>query len=188
GTAALELNVIAQEELANSVRNRVLNMVTPLHQICEMEFNFILSDRVSEIDIEYDPEVLFKECGLSPQRLIGTADGEKLKPLRGLEESLKAGKALLRSSAPTEPPPTPSLNFPLGGLKPAPTQDNVVPFPMPEPTFAPIPDEEPAPPPPPPPAPPSAPAPPPRHHQAIRRQFKVAGGLIEVESPEATFR
>jgi CheY-like chemotaxis protein len=194
GTAALDLNVIAQEELANSVRNRVLNVVTPLLHSREGEFNFILSDRVSEIDIEYDPETLFKEGGLAPQRLIGSADGEKLKPLKGLEESLKAGKALLRSSAPTEPPPTPSLNIPLGGLRPpAPAQDNVVPFPTPEPpTFAPIPDEEPAPPPPPPPAPPAPPAapvaPPSRDKQATSGQFKVAGGLIEVESPEATFR
>src|SRR5437763_7637873 len=151
GSAALDLNLIKQDDLAESVRNRVLDVVTPLLHSREGEFNFILSDRVSEVDIEYDPETLFSEGGLSPQRLIPTADGEKLKPLRGLEESLKAGKALLRSSAPTEPPPTPSLNIALGGLKPAPVQeqDNVVPFPTPEPAFAPIPDDEPAPPPPP---------------------------------------
>ena len=102
GTAALDLNIIPQEELADSVRNRVLNVVTPLLHSREGEFNFILSDRVSEVDIEYDPEVLFKEGGLSPQRLIGTTDGEKLKPLRGLEESLKAGKALLRGTSAPE--------------------------------------------------------------------------------------
>jgi CheY-like chemotaxis protein len=199
GTAALDLNVIANEELSNSVRNRVLSVVTPLLHSREGEFNFILSDRVSELDIEYSPEVLFKEGGLSPQRLIGTTEGEKLKPLRGLEESLKAGKALLRSSAPTEPPLTPSLHIPLAGIKPAPAQDNVLPFPTPEPAFAPIPDEEPAaaPPPPPPPPPPAAPAqtpqpqarpPQPRDRQASSGQFKVAGGLIEVESPDATYR
>jgi CheY-like chemotaxis protein len=181
GTAALDLNVISQESLAEAVRNRVLNVVTPLLHSREGEFNFILSERVSEVDVEYDAETIFKEGGLSPQRLIATTDGEKLKPLRGLEESLKAGKALLRSSAPTEPPPTPSLNIALGKSVPAAAEDNVVPFPTPEPTFAPIPDEEPAPLPPPTP-------PPPRDRQATSGQFKVAGGLIEVESPDATFR
>ena len=183
GTAAIDLNVIAADDLAEAIRNRVLNVVTPLLTSREGEFNFILSERVTEVDVEYDPEALFKEGGLSPQRLIGTTDGEKLKPLRGLEESLKAGKALLRGSAPTEPPPTPSLIMGLGGLRAAAAQDNVVPFPLPEPTFAPVPDEEPAP----------APAPirppqPPRDKQATSGHFKVAGGLIEVESPEATFR
>jgi CheY-like chemotaxis protein len=192
GTAALDLNLIAADDLAEAIRNRVLNVVTPLLTSREGEFNFILSERVTEVDVEYDPEALFKEGGLSPQRLIATADGEKLKPLRGLEESLKAGKALLRGSAPTEPPPTPSLNVGLGGLKAVASQDNVVPFPAPEPTFAPIPDEEIAPlslPPPPPPPPIMPPQPqPPRDKQATSGQFKVAGGLFEVESPEATFR
>ena len=181
GSAALDLNAIAQDDLANSIRSRVLNVVTPLLQSREGEFNFILSDRVSELDIEYDPEALFKEGGLSPQKLIGTSDGEKLKPLRGLEESLKAGKALLRSSAPTEPPPTPSLNLGLKSAAPAPPpapppSDNVLPFPTPEPSFEPIPDEEPA------------LLPPPRDKQTTSGQFKVAGGLIEIESPEATYR
>jgi len=191
GSAALDLNLIRQDDLAESVRNRVLNVVTPLMTSREGEFNFILSEKVSDVDIEYDAETLFKEGGLSPQRLIATADGEKLKPLKGLEESLKAGKALLRSSAPTEPPPTPSLNIALGGLKPAHTEDNVLPFPTPEPAFAPIPDEDvgrvlnPSP----------APQQPPAAKDGLRTrptsnsgQFKIAGGLIEVESPEATYR
>src|SRR5437763_4252059 len=184
GSAALDLNLVKQDDLAESVRNRVLNVVTPLLHSREGEFNFILSEKVSDVDSEYDPETLFKEGGRSPQKLIATTDGEKLKPLRGLEESLKAGKALLRSSAPTEPPPTPSLNLALGGLKPAPAQDNVVQFPTPEPAFAPIPDEEPPAPPPPPPPRPA----PPRDKQSTSGQFKVAGGLIEVESPDATYR
>jgi CheY-like chemotaxis protein len=184
GTAATDLNVISADDLANAVRNRVLNVVTPLLHSREGEFNFILSDRVGEVDIEYDPEALFKEGGLAPQRLIATTDGEKLKPLRGLEESLKAGKALLRGSAP-EPPPAPSLDLGLKTAAPAPAPEpapapaadnNVVPFPTPEPTFAPIPDEEPA------------ILEPPRERAGAKRQFKVAGGLIEVESPDATFR
>lgn len=199
GTAALDLNVINPDDLANAVRNRVLNVVTPLLHSREGEFNFILSDRVGEIDIEYDPETLFKEGGLSPQKLIATTDGEKLKPLRGLEESLKAGKALLRGSAP-EPPASPSLDLGLSGAAgfnppaagpkaavppppppppPPPQEDNVVPFPTPEPAFAPIPDDEPLAAPPPPPA---------RDARTTSGQFKVAGGLFDVESPEAVYR
>src|SRR5205807_643105 len=82
GSAALDLNIVKQDDLAESVRNRVLNVVTPLLQSREGEFNFILSEKVSELDIEYDPEVLFKEGGLSPQRVVATSDGERRKPLR----------------------------------------------------------------------------------------------------------
>jgi len=199
GTAALELNVLSKDDLANAIRQRVLDVVTPLLSSREGEFNFILSDSMSTLDIEYEPDTLFKDGGFSPQKIIGAADGEKLKPLRGLEESLKAGKALLRGSSPAEmtpaslnlglgqplEPPTPPAKLP--GTAPAAT-DNVLPFPAQAP--------EPAPPPPPlafTPAEqlPEFPVPPPRTDVAPQRgsgQFKVAGGLFEVESPEAAYR
>ena len=74
---------------------------------------------------------------MSPQKFIGTVDGEKIKPLRGLEESLKVGKALLRGTAPAEATPA-SLNLGLGAPV---AKDNVVQFPEPK-TFSPVPDEE----------------------------------------------
>ena len=77
----------------------IVGVVTPLLQSREGEFNFILSDHVGPLDVEYDADAIFKEGGFAPQKIVGTADGEKLKPLRGLEESLKVGKALLRSAA-----------------------------------------------------------------------------------------
>jgi FOG: CheY-like receiver len=193
-------------------------VVTPLLQSREGEFNFILSERASPLDVEYDADTVFREGGLSPQKIIGTADGEKLKPLRGLEESLKVGKALLRGSAPAEATPA-SLNLGLGrpaeGARtaeppppppPEPTPapvfpsaaaeapfDNVVPFRGAESesgSFSPVPDE---------PFPDSplfpaaaAPTPPPVASSPSRGansgRFKVAGGLIEVESPEASQR
>lgn len=183
GAAAVELNLMTAEGLADAVRARVQSVVVPLSQSREGEFNFILSENVSALDIEYDSEQIFKEGGLSPQKILGGAGGEKLKPLRGLEESLKAGKALLRGTAPPETTPA-SLNLGLG----QPIEDNVLPFPTPEEReektlpFAPVPDDEPLPDiPDEPPAPVTAKA-------STTGQFKVAGGLIEVESPEATYR
>lgn len=188
GTALLEMNVLSKDDLANAVHQRILNVVAPLLSSKEGEFNFILSDAMSPADLEHEPEQLFKEGGIPPNRILGSADGEKIKPLKGLEESLKAGKALLRGSAPAETTPA-SLNLGLGqplGPKAADT-DNVLPFPNRD-DFTPL-DElggaaafsppepdgaaKPA-------APPATRTPP--------GQFKVAGGLFEVESPDAAYR
>jgi CheY-like chemotaxis protein len=187
GTAAVEMNVIPAAELATAIHERVVGVVSPLLQSREGEFNFILSDHVGPIDVEYDPDAIFKEGGFAPQKIVGVGEGEKLKPLRGLEESLKVGKALLRSAA-ESPPPT--LDLGLGHPKePELTlvpDDNILPFPTPEereePTFTPVPDDEPFPA-----AEPAAPAQSPKP-RASSGQFKVAGGLIEVESPDATYR
>jgi CheY-like chemotaxis protein len=188
GTAAVDMNIISAADLATAVHERVVSVVAPLLQSREGEFNFILSDHVGPLDVEYDADVIFKDGGFAPQKIVGAADGEKLKPLRGLEESLKVGKALLRSAATDTPAPT--LDLGLGHAKePALTlvpDDNILPFPTPEEreeqTFTPVPDDEPFPvveeP-----APQAAPKP-----RTSAGQFKVAGGLIEVESPDATYR
>jgi CheY-like chemotaxis protein len=187
GTAAVEMNIIAAADLATAIHERVVGVVAPLLQSREGEFNFILSDHVGPLDVEYDADSILKEGGFAPQRIVGAADGEKLKPLRGLEESLKVGKALLRSAA-GAPPPT--LDLGLGHAKePELTlvpDDNILPFPTPEErdeqTFTPVPDDEPF---------PAVEPPVPQPSQKPRTssgQFKVAGGLIEVESPDATYR
>jgi len=205
GVAILEMNILSKEDLGNAVRQRVLDVVTPLLESKEGEFNFILSDAMGVVDLEHDPDQLFKEGGFPPNKILGSADGEKIKPLKGLEESLKAGKALLRGTASAETTPA-SLNLGLGqplappeppphlpGTAPSAT-DNVLPFPKPAPSegeereaFSPIDEEsgaagfsvpeglQPATPRVQPPA-------------ATSGQFKVAGGLFEVESPDATFR
>jgi CheY-like chemotaxis protein len=187
GTAAVEMNIITAADLATAIHERVVSVVGPLLQSREGEFNFILSDHVGPIDVEYDADAIFKEGGFAPQRIVGAADGEKLKPLRGLEESLKVGKALLRSAAEA---PAPTLDLGLGHAK-APEltlvpDDNILPFPTPEEreeqTFTPVPDDEPFPA-----VEPPAPQPAPKPRTSSG-QFKVAGGLIEVESPDATYR
>jgi len=224
GVALVEMNVLSKDDLSNAVRQRVLTVVTPLLLSKEGEFNFILSESMSHADLEYEPDQLFKEGGFPPNRILGAGDGEKIKPLRGLEESLKAGKALLRGSAPAETTPA-SLNLGLGqplepppppklpGTAESPT-DNVLPFPAPREEFTPIEEESTAPP------PASAelafpeagddgftapdfafpehdlggltPAAPRTQPAASSRptsgQFRVAGGLFEVESPDAAYR
>jgi CheY-like chemotaxis protein len=229
GTAVLEMNLLSADDLANAIRERILSAVTPLLQSKEGEFNFILSETMSAADLEYDPDLVFKDGGFPPNRLLGTAEGEKIKPLKGLEDSLKAGKALLRNASSTDVTPA-SLNLGLGQsiaspisaklpgtLSPsadnvAPSEDNVVKFPGSNvidarEEFTPIDDagvtEAPS-------EPASAftPAMPPdvsslasleglKHAEPPHRiaasgassgQFKVAGGLFEVESPEAAFR
>jgi CheY-like chemotaxis protein len=205
GTAAIEMNLITPADLGAAIHDRIVSVVAPLLQSREGEFNFILSDHVGPLDVEYDADAIFKEGGFAPQKIVGAADGEKLKPLRGLEESMKIGKALLRGSS--TPDTSPSLDLGLGQSKPPELhivpENNVLPFPTPEErddaTFAPVLDDEPFPEA----APPAPPRPveraadfheepaeskPPTSTGTRSTQFKVAGGLIEVESPDATYR
>jgi CheY-like chemotaxis protein len=187
GTVAVEMNLLSTQDLASAIRGRILSVVAPLLNSREGEFNFILSESMNVLDIEYEPDALFKEGGLSPQKIIGAAEGEKIKPLRGLEESLKAGKALLRSSTPVEPAPkhdlglgqnvapasaggSPAKAGPTNGVR-FPTRDeftaleeDVTLRQTPRPTVT---------------------TQPPREDKS---NFKVAGGLFQVESPEAAFR
>lgn len=227
GTAVLEMNLLSTDDLSEAIRQRILTVVTPLLQSKEGEFNFILSDSMSALDLEYEPARIFKEGGFAPNKLLGAGEGEKIKPLKGLEESLKAGKALLRGASSTDTTPA-SLNLglgqPLEPSRPAAVAenvseaDNVVPFPsrddfseideLPFPNLeAPDPgdresssaepfgepaDEATSPFPPLSPFPATAPAaaeePSPAAKSAPIGRFKVAGGLFEVESPEAAFR
>jgi CheY-like chemotaxis protein len=220
GTAAVELNLLAKDDLADAIRRRIIGVVSPLLHSRDGEFNFILSETMSPLDLEYEPDDLFREGGFAPNKLLGTAEGEKIKPLKGLEESLKAGKALLRGTGSAETTPA-SLNLGLGEpLAPPPpparlpgtgtsAADNILPFPKPAPgeergggDFTAI-DDPPFPDAPPPAATHAAPVPlstadelPPMPllEPAESRaplppgQFKVAGGLFEIESPEASFR
>src|SRR5260221_11039319 len=107
GTAVLEMNLMTAETLSDAIHARILAVVTPLLQSREGEFNFILSDQIGPLDVEYDADAIFKEGGFPPQKIVGAADGEKLKPLRGLEESLKVARALLGSASSSEHPARP---------------------------------------------------------------------------------
>jgi len=95
------LSEVGSDKLAEAVRERIIETVTPLLQSREGQFNFILSSDVNSAELEYDPAALFKDGGLAPQTIFGGDEGARLKPLQGLEDSLKAGRALRR---PTQPP------------------------------------------------------------------------------------
>ncbi|HVT43714.1 MAG TPA: response regulator [Thermoanaerobaculia bacterium] len=103
GSAAIEMNFMTREALAESVQRRISEIIIPLLSSREGEFNFILSDAIGPIDAEYDTDAVLGAPGIPPHRIIG-GEGEKIKPLRGLEETMKAGKALLRGvAAPRSP-------------------------------------------------------------------------------------
>lgn len=113
GSTIIEMNLLSRDALRDAIRDRILSVVSPLLQSRDGEFNFILADAVTALDMEYEPEALMKEGGFAPQKIMGMAEGEKIKPLRGLEESLKAGQALRRGNTSPGNVPVP-LDLPLG--------------------------------------------------------------------------
>lgn len=113
GVAVLEMNLVSADVLGELVQKRITAALAPLLDSRDGEFNFLLMDALSYADLEYDPKSLFPQGGVQPQKVLGAPEGEKLKPLKGLEDSLRAGKELLRSTqqpravpdrAETEPP------------------------------------------------------------------------------------
>lgn len=158
GSSVVEMNLMTPEGLIEAIRERILSVVTPLLASRDGEFNFILSEAMSAVDIEYEPDAMLKDGGFSPQKIIGMAEGEKIKPLRGLEESLKAGQALRRGNTSPGTVPLP-LDLGLGA-------------PSPPPVEPPFPDAQPQ----------------PQREKTSTSKFKVAGGLFEVESPDAAYR
>ncbi len=107
-----------------TIRRHIIAVIAPLLQSGAGEFNFLLSEELGPDDIGYDPDAVIREGGFPPQKIL-VIEGDKLNPLHELEESMKAGKALLSEAAKES----------LGG-----------------------------------------------------GHFRVAGGLIEVESPESCYR
>jgi len=158
GSTVVEMNLMTSDRVVDAIRERILSVVTPLLASRDGQFNFILSETMSAVDMEYEPEVLLKDGGFSPQKIIGMAEGEKIKPLRGLEESLKAGQALRRGNTSPGTAPVP-LDLGLGQPDVGPTLSRSGPA-----------ESQP--------------------HVATpsTSKFKVAGGLFEVESPDATYR
>ncbi|HUO84072.1 MAG TPA: DUF4388 domain-containing protein, partial [Thermoanaerobaculia bacterium] len=116
GDSLLESGVLTPGQLATLIQQRVQEIVSPLLANKEGEFNFLLSEGLGKSEIGYDSDSLFREGGIAPHMILGT-ESEKVKPLQGLEESMRVGKALLRGATPPSPEPMP----PAGGLIPAAT-------------------------------------------------------------------
>jgi DNA-binding NarL/FixJ family response regulator len=125
GTAVIDMNVVTVDALSEAIRLHILDVITPLLASRDGEFNFILSDSLTPLDIEYEPQRIFKEGGIAPARILG--EGEKLKPLKGLEDSMRAGKELLRGNAPVSSPPSGRLDL---GLTEAPPTAAAEPLPF----------------------------------------------------------
>lgn len=86
--------------LAGAVRHRIVTIATELRDRKRGEFNFILSNEVLSSELGYEPADLLEGGGIPPNEAMEGA--ESLKPLQGLEESLRAGKALMKGDAPAE--------------------------------------------------------------------------------------
>lgn len=115
GSAIVDMNILSAEAFGEAVVQHVSEIVNYLLPSRDGEFNFILSESMDRLDVEYDPDQIFPEGGIPPQKLLA-ADGEKLKPLKGLEESMKAGKALLRSRGEPTDGVAGALDLALGSL------------------------------------------------------------------------
>lgn len=94
GDAILQRDLVHPNDLADLIKARVTAIVRPLLSRRTGEFNFILSDSISSTSLGYDVEALFRQGGILPTEIL--EEGEKAKPLQNLEESMRAGKALLR--------------------------------------------------------------------------------------------
>ena len=98
GTAILEMNLLSADDLANAIR--AAHPRPSSRRCCRARRGSSTSSSattMSAADLEYDPDADLQGRRASRRnRLLGSAEGEKIKPLKGLEESLKAGKALLR--------------------------------------------------------------------------------------------
>ncbi len=99
GSAVLQAGILGKDKLREAIRDRIIDTIAPLLRTRGGEFNFLLSDEVGVAEIEYDPDFVLREGGFTPANIL-EFEGDKLKPLHDLEESMKEGKALMRRSAP----------------------------------------------------------------------------------------
>lgn len=92
-TAVLEWKLLTSDALSKLIEERIAALLVPLIASRDGEFNFILNDK-SHTSQQHDTEILVGLEGFPPERFIGT--GDKMKPLRGLEESVRTGREMHR--------------------------------------------------------------------------------------------
>jgi CheY-like chemotaxis protein len=109
GDLILAFGVFSPKELAEVIRRRIVGIVRPLLSRRTGEFNFILSESIGPVEIGYDVDKLFRQGGVLPNEILGE-DGDRARPLQNLEESLRAGKALLKGEQ-GEGAPSSSFGF-----------------------------------------------------------------------------
>src|SRR5438128_1912696 len=96
GSAALQAGLLTKEKLRAAVRDRIIDTIAPLLRERGGEFNFLLSDDLGLADIEYHPDFVLREGGFTPSNILAF-EGDKLKPLHDLEETMRSSKG--RSAA-----------------------------------------------------------------------------------------
>ena len=97
GSAVLQAGILTKEKLREAIRDRIIDTVAPLLQTRGGEFNFLLSDNLDSAEIEYDPDFVVREGGFTPSNIL-EFEGDKLKPLHDLEETMRSGKSTLSAA------------------------------------------------------------------------------------------
>ncbi len=93
----IDCNIVPASELTAAIERRIGTVLDQISSFVEGEFDFVLGDGDTSRHLGYDLQALIGAEGFLPQKFLGA--GEKMKPLQGLEESLRAGKAFLRTPA-----------------------------------------------------------------------------------------
>lgn len=96
GTVILDMNLLAPSALIALIEQRISETLEQIRDLGHGEFSFVLSDGLQPREIGYDLVALTGTEGYEPQKFLGA--GEKIRPLQGLEETVRAGKAFLRGS------------------------------------------------------------------------------------------
>jgi CheY-like chemotaxis protein len=96
GRAAIEEGILTGEKLRELIHDRIIDTVGPLLQSRAGEFNFLLSEDLGPVDIEYDADLVLREGGFTPQSVLAF-EGERLKPLEDLSLPLDEEKPIHRT-------------------------------------------------------------------------------------------
>jgi CheY-like chemotaxis protein len=96
GTAAIDEGILSGEKLRELIHNRIIDTIGPLLQSRAGEFNFLLSEDLGPIDMEYDPDLVLREGGFTPQSVLAF-EGDRLKPLQDLSLPLEGETPIHRT-------------------------------------------------------------------------------------------
>lgn len=94
GQTLVELGLVAPDDLGKVIVSMMRRVIEPLMGCEDGEFNFLLREALDPVEIEYQPEEVFRDKGVSPQKLLAK-DGEKIVPLKALQDQMRTGKVLL---------------------------------------------------------------------------------------------
>jgi len=94
GVTLTELSLISPDDLGEAIVSKIRRVIEPLVGCEDGEFNFILREALDAVEIEYQPDDVFRDKGVSPQKILAK-DGERIVPLRALQDQMRTGKLLM---------------------------------------------------------------------------------------------